>query len=116
MRSPGRTVLPGRTRRVITSEVEGGPERRGAAIVVDSTASTVPLSRTVRTKSRRLSGAVAWSWPLSAWLWEDGWRAYRKTAAPTRTTVVTTAIRRAGVELGLKQPPVIRRTPGPEGW
>ena len=41
------------------SELELGPERRGAAIVVDSTASTVPLSRTVRTKSRRATVSVA---------------------------------------------------------
>ncbi len=46
-------MLPGRTMRVITSEFEFGPDSRGAEIVVDCTASTVPLKRTDRTKSRR---------------------------------------------------------------
>jgi hypothetical protein len=44
---------------VITSEFELGPDRRGAATVVDSTASTVPLSRTVFRKSWRVTVAVA---------------------------------------------------------
>jgi hypothetical protein len=49
---------------VITSEFDPGPASRGAAIVVDSTASTVPVSRTPRTKSRRATGHVACRlWP-----------------------------------------------------
>ena len=48
-----------RTSLVMTSEFEFGPDSRGAAIVVDCTASTVPLNRTVRTKSRRATLNVA---------------------------------------------------------
>ena len=53
MRSPRCTALPGRTSRVMTRDIVFGPASRGAEIVVDWTASTVPLRRTDRTKSRR---------------------------------------------------------------
>ena len=43
---------------VMTSDCEFGPESLGAATVVDSTASTVPLNLTVRTKSWRVTVAV----------------------------------------------------------
>src|SRR6476661_4509893 len=108
MRSPGLTVLPGRTSLVMMSELELGPERRGAAIVVDCTASTVPLSRTARTKSRRATVRVCWPLPVSGCPSPDGWRAYRKTTAPARTTVVvSTATRRTTFGLESKPPRVI---------
>src|SRR5688500_7231966 len=116
MRSPGLTVLPGRTSLVMTREFAVGPASRGAAIVVDWTASTVPFSRTLCRKSRRATVNVVWRPPLSAWPSSAGWRPYKKTAAPARTTVVSTATRRAGVDLGFTRPPVIRRTCGSEGW
>ncbi len=49
---------PALTSLVMTSDCEFGPASRGAATVVDSTASTVPLSRTARTKSWRVTVAV----------------------------------------------------------
>ena len=44
----------------MTRDCEFGPDSLGAATVVDSTASTVPLNRTDRTKSCRVTVAVVW--------------------------------------------------------
>src|SRR3954447_24443849 len=82
MRSPLATVVPGRTSVVITSEFEAGPDSRGAAIVVDSTASTVPLNLTLRMKSHRVTVKVALWRPAEACSSAGDWRAYRNTAAP----------------------------------
>ena len=57
-RSPFSTGAPPLMSLVMTSDCEFGPDSLGAATVVDSTASTVPLSRTDRTKSCRVTVAV----------------------------------------------------------
>src|SRR5687767_14589542 len=66
MRSPRFTALPGRIRRVMTRDIVFGPESRGADTVVDWTASTVPLRRTDRTKSRRETVTLSCRPPGSA--------------------------------------------------
>ena len=75
---------------VMTSDCVLGPESRGAAMVVDSTASTVPLSRTVRTKSWRWTVAVVWRWPDCPDPEFPGSRP-RISAAPVATLTTTTA-------------------------
>src|SRR3954466_12034645 len=75
----------------MTSEFEFGPDRRGAATVVDSTASTVPLRRMARTKSRRDTLNVASRRPVGASLTVDC-RADRNTAAPAIAAITATAL------------------------
>ena len=69
----------------MTSEFVFGPDSRGAAIVVASTASTVPLNRTDRTKSRSVTVAVD-SRPRAPWGVTAAARVDRTTAAPATRT------------------------------
>src|SRR3954447_6742193 len=76
----------------MTSEFEFGPDRRGAAMVVDSTASTVPLRRMARTKSRRDTLNVASRRPVGGASLTVDCRADRNTAAPAIATITATAL------------------------
>src|SRR5262245_66408474 len=115
MGSPSRTMVPGRTRLVMTRELLFWPARRGVEIVVASTASTDPERRSDFTKSRRFTVELASRVPDG--VGDD--RCARTAKAPAAATMAT---RRAAIGQrkrldGLGKPaPDIRKRARRIGW